>query len=137
MTVRPFINLGDGLHELLHNSQANKMDILMTLFFTTQGRLNRKFLIYRWLFTAVILMLLRFLCIMLFLPLLAFPISVLGLINVVTMSIRRFHDLGKSGIWAFLLFIPIINFFVVLYLLFCRGSDGPNEYGDDPLNYST
>ena len=47
----------------------------------------------------------------------------------------------KDGFWLFkklrfvnlLIFIPIVNFFVALYLLFAIGTIGPNQYGPDPL----
>lgn len=32
------------------------------------------------------------------------------------------------------MFIPIIDFFVALYLLFAAGTPGPNQYGADPLD---
>lgn len=47
--------------------------------------------------------------------------------------VRRLHDLDKSGMWAALLFIPLVNFVFCLYLIFCKGTDGPNTYGPDPL----
>ena len=47
---------------------------------------------------------------------------------------RRFHDLNKSGLWFMLLSIPIVNVFVGFYLLFKKGTEGPNRFGPDPLN---
>ncbi len=42
-------------------------------------------------------------------------------------GVRRMHDVGKSG-WFII--IPIYN----LVLWARDGDQGPNEYGDDPLN---
>jgi uncharacterized membrane protein YhaH (DUF805 family) len=54
------------------------------------------------------------------------------LIPSVTVSVRRLHDVGKSG-W-FLLFIVVLLFgwIYLLYLYVQPGMTGPNEYGPDP-----
>ena len=49
-----------------------------------------------------------------------------------TVTVRRFHDLGKSGLYLFLLVIPLVNLFWTLVLTFGRGTIGPNRYGPDP-----
>jgi Protein of unknown function (DUF805) len=41
---------------------------------------------------------------------------IMGLINLV-LTIGRFHDIGLSGWWTLLTFIPIVNLFVLLFLL--------------------
>ena len=46
-------------------------------------------------------------------------------------SVRRLHDVGKSGWWYFIGFIPIVNFWL-LYLLCKDGDDGENSYGNNP-----
>ena len=51
----------------------------------------------------------------------------------ITLGIRRFHDLDKSGWLVLLCLIPVVNFFVGLYMLFAKGTTGPNKYGPDPL----
>ena len=45
----------------------------------------------------------------------------------IAVTIRRMHDVGKSG-WYML--IPFYN----LYLAILEGDKGPNEYGADPKN---
>lgn len=47
---------------------------------------------------------------------------------------KRFHDLDKTGWLYLLLFIPLVNVAVALYLLFADGTVGPNRYGLDPKN---
>ncbi len=49
--------------------------------------------------------------------------------------IRRCHDLDKSGWFLLILFIPYVDFLFALYLLFWKGTTGPNRYGPDPLAY--
>jgi uncharacterized membrane protein YhaH (DUF805 family) len=48
-------------------------------------------------------------------------------------SVRRLHDLDKSGWFLLLHFIPLIGS-VILLIWFCmRGTVGPNRFGPDPL----
>lgn len=48
-------------------------------------------------------------------------------------TVRRLHDLNKSGWWYLVFLIPIIGFFFFFYFGFFKGTDGPNAYGPDPL----
>ncbi len=47
-------------------------------------------------------------------------------------AVRRCHDMGKSGWFVLLSFIPVANIVVGLMLLFCGGDPGENEYGPNP-----
>lgn len=49
-------------------------------------------------------------------------------------SIRRMHDLDKSGWWILIALVPVIGFLVYLYWLVSKGTDGPNRFGRDPLD---
>jgi uncharacterized membrane protein YhaH (DUF805 family) len=51
--------------------------------------------------------------------------SLAVLIPILSVSVRRMHDVNKSG-WFIL--IPIYN----LILYFTEGTQGPNKYGPDP-----
>jgi uncharacterized membrane protein YhaH (DUF805 family) len=54
----------------------------------------------------------------------------LGAVGVnVFQQIKRLHDLDLSGWFALLGCIPIVNLFFGLYVLFCPGTEGPNQYG--------
>ncbi len=65
-----------------------------------------------------------------------------ALVNILpnlSLSVRRFHDLGQTG-WLVLVFF-IVNFFIgvagiaqMIWFAF-RGTDGPNQYGPDPYGY--
>jgi len=49
-------------------------------------------------------------------------------------GVKRWHDRNKSGLWVLIGFIPYIGSFWVLIECGClRGTDGPNNYGPDPL----
>jgi uncharacterized membrane protein YhaH (DUF805 family) len=59
-------------------------------------------------------------------------IILISLIPAISVTIRRLHDVDKSG-WFFLLaFVPLVNFYI-LYLTIIKGTDGPNRFGPDPL----
>lgn len=45
---------------------------------------------------------------------------------------RRLHDLNQSGWWLLLVFIPFANIIFILFMLFARGNDGANQYGQPP-----
>ena len=57
-------------------------------------------------------------------------IAVSGLLIIV--SIRRMHDIGKSGWWLFITFVPVIGSLWYLFLTIQDGQPGSNQYGENP-----
>lgn len=53
-------------------------------------------------------------------------------IPTIALSIRRLHDIGKSGWWLLLAFVPIVGFFVLLYFYVQDSQPGSNMYGENP-----
>ena len=51
------------------------------------------------------------------------------LIGCLNLTIKRFHDTGKSTWWISLFFLPIVNFIAWVYLLLAKGQKGDNLYG--------
>ena len=49
-----------------------------------------------------------------------------------SVSVRRFHDLDRTG-WWLLILLTVIGIIVVLIWFCLRGTVGPNRYGSDPL----
>jgi|GEM_PF-4623328 len=47
-------------------------------------------------------------------------------------GMRRWHDLGRSGWWVLINLIPIVNFIVLVYLIFKKGEQVTNVYGSIP-----
>lgn len=45
---------------------------------------------------------------------------------------RRLNDLNRTGLLGLLFIVPLANLLLTLYLLFARGTDGPNRYGPQP-----
>jgi uncharacterized membrane protein YhaH (DUF805 family) len=46
-------------------------------------------------------------------------------------GIRRLHDIGKTGWWILISFIPIIGFFVLIYF-FVQDGEPENQWGQNP-----
>ncbi len=60
-------------------------------------------------------------------------ISIAGVIPSFMLIIRRLHDLNRPAWWCIGVFIPLVNLVLGIYILFFKGTDGPNDYGPDPL----
>ena len=55
------------------------------------------------------------------------------IIPSLAIGVRRLHDLDKSGWFYLLALIPLVS--LILLVWFCmKGTDGPNRFGDDPLD---
>ena len=50
-----------------------------------------------------------------------------------SVMVRRLHDKDRSGWWYFIVLIPLIGLFILLYWFVTRGTVGPNRFGPDPL----
>ncbi|MEJ8476356.1 DUF805 domain-containing protein [Roseibium algae] len=50
-----------------------------------------------------------------------------------TVTVRRMHDIGKSGFWLFIVFVPLIGALLLLYWSLKGGTQGYNDYG--PMQY--
>lgn len=73
---------------------------------------------------------------------LAFDIGGLGILRSLyslvvfipglAVTVRRLHDVGKSGWFMFIVFIPLIGIIWFFISLCTEGDDGSNEFGADP-----
>ena len=54
------------------------------------------------------------------------------IIPMLAVTVRRLHDMDKSGWWILLGFTGI-GALVLLYWYVQRGTTGPNQFGEDPL----
>ena len=71
------------------------------------------------------------------------PVSVVGALFALAVflpslavSVRRLHDLDKSGWWYLLVLIPILGALVLIYFFIQQGTKGANRFGSDPLTGS-
>jgi uncharacterized membrane protein YhaH (DUF805 family) len=65
------------------------------------------------------------------------PISTLAglalILPGISISIRRLHDLDRSGWWYLLVLVPLVGGIILLIWNCIRGTVGPNRFGPDPL----
>ena len=105
------------------NAQVNRLDKI----FTIQGRLNRQ----TYLIMGLKLFVLAFVGGLI--GKWGIPLIIAAAVGNIMISIRRLHDLNRSG-WFILIFcIPYVDVLFGLYLLFFKGTNGYNKYGPDPL----
>ena len=123
---------------------APQPEDLRAILLTYQGRLNRKpYILYSvgiWFLMLILNVVADVLgdsrSSVALLVAFALYLAVLALcVPSVMLTIRRWHDLGKSGWFTLLSLIPVVNFFVEIYLWAAPGTAGPNAYGEDPLTY--
>ena len=53
------------------------------------------------------------------------------LVPSIAIITRRMHDVNKSAAWWLITIIPFVNILFFLYLIFNKGTVGPNKYGED------
>lgn len=59
---------------------------------------------------------------------------ILMIVFGLSLSVRRFHDLGQTGWLCILLAIPLVDIGVWFYLLLAPGKMGSNVYGAQPAD---
>ncbi len=67
----------------------------------------------------------------LFASLFALLYALVTFIPNIALSVRRLHDIGRSGWWWFIGLIPILNLLLVIWAIF-PGEEGDNRYGPPP-----
>ena len=50
----------------------------------------------------------------------------------IAVSIRRLHDIGKSGWWLLILLVPLVGVIVLLIFAVQDSQPGKNDYGPNP-----
>ena len=113
---------------------------LQSMFLRYDNRLNRKRYIFRSFALGAAVSIITKLITMIAVSTHSSAIATLGTIISIAAAIpsfmliiRRLHDLNRPTWWCIGVFVPIVNLILGIYLLFFKGTDGPNDYGPDPL----
>ncbi len=67
-------------------------------------------------------------------PVLTGLFSLAVFLPTISVTVRRLHDTDRSGWWYWLALVPLIGIIVLIVWWATKGTDGPNRYGEDPLN---
>jgi uncharacterized membrane protein YhaH (DUF805 family) len=54
------------------------------------------------------------------------------LIPLMAVTVRRLHDIDRSGWWIVLSFVPLVGGLIVFVFTVLNGTPGPNRFGADP-----
>lgn len=63
-------------------------------------------------------------------------VNIVALVFAVMWGKRRLNDLDRSGWWILLLFVPLVNLVLIIYMLFFRGAESANNFGPPPSENS-
>jgi len=114
---------------------------LKSMYLRYDNRLNRKRYILRSLALLAVVIVISLLIGFIATALKIRSLSILGTIVSIAsaipsfmLMIRRLHDLDRPTWWCIGCLIPLVNGVLGIYLLFFKGTDGPNQYGPDPLD---
>jgi uncharacterized membrane protein YhaH (DUF805 family) len=127
-----------------HDSKGQNMNGIIPMYmqywrraFDFSGRVRRRdFWLCTLLINLVVLFLLGVLDVILAaiigMPIFVFLFSIATLIPTIAISVRRLHDIGKSGFWYLLILVPLVGV-MVLFVFACLDSQpGDNVYGANP-----
>ena len=67
-----------------------------------------------------------------FLSIVILVITLVLSIPGISVTVRRLHDTGRSGLYIFVSFIPFAGPFILLYFCCLDSEERPNEYGPSP-----
>lgn len=56
-------------------------------------------------------------------------VSIFLIALMLSLYIRRLHDVGRTGWWSLLIFMPFVNLFFFVYLVGKKGDKKENKYG--------
>ena len=140
------VKSGNAFDEAMRKVQESDWDGLQKIvkaeLFTCDGRISRGEYIKKFLFLLVSIIPLIIIFVFLaeflgefveeILLLLFGIIGVLINISYLMLSIRRLHDLNKSGWLILIAIVPLIDIAFFIYLLACQGTRGDNDFGPEP-----
>lgn len=105
-------------------------------YFTFKGRINRAKYIFVPFLIGILIAIFQAISInteSIALLLICILLNIAAIVLSICVTVQRLHDIERSGTHYWLLLIPIYNIYLGCLLLFKKGTDGSNEYGENPL----
>lgn len=65
-------------------------------------------------------------------PILSGIFGLAMLLPMISVAVRRLHDVGRSGWWYWIALVPLVGFILLIVWWATDGNRGPNGYGEDP-----
>ena len=59
------------------------------------------------------------------------------LIPMLSVQVRRLHDINRSGWWILISFVPLVGAILLIVWHCSKGTQGDNRFGMDPLGSDT
>ena len=97
-------------------------------YFVFEGRASRSEYWWWFLITCAIEFVLQ-----LFIPVLAIIVILVLASPTIAVTARRLHDQNRSGWWQLIALIPLIGWILLELSCIRKGTLGPNDYGEDPV----
>ncbi len=101
-------------------------------YFVFSGRARRKEYWMFFLFNFIIMIGLTVIDAVLGTVVLGMLYSLAVLIPGIAVFVRRLHDIGKTGWWFLIAFVPLIGAIVLLVFMVMDSEQGENQYGPNP-----
>jgi uncharacterized membrane protein YhaH (DUF805 family) len=101
-------------------------------YVTFSGRAPRSEYWYWALFSFIVQIVAQLVDLALGLGLIEGIISLALLLPSIAVGVRRLHDIDRTGWWLLIAFTGIGIILLIVWACF-KGTDGPNQYGPDPL----
>ncbi len=111
----------------------NYIDVVTNKYFSFKGRASRREYWYFYLANFCIALVLVMLDQIWGMEILSSIYSLAILVPNLAISVRRLHDVGRSGWWYLIAFVPVIGIVIILIWACTRGDEGVNEYGEEPM----
>lgn len=113
-------------HELPSVGMFEAAKLFFTNYGNFSGRARRSEYWWASVFTGIVSGILTYI-----LPMLSGIWTLLIFVPSLSISIRRLHDIGKSGWWYLMLFVPLVGQIMILVWA-CTDSKGDNQWGPNP-----
>lgn len=64
----------------------------------------------------------------------SYVLSIIFFLPQLGVSVRRLHDINRSGWYYLLALIPILGWIVLLIFFCLKSNEGPNRFGESPFS---